>query len=117
MPTVDAILQNVAGRAQDKRVPIRQVEKVISTGEFKALIDAPKSREIDTSATARPFSRHRGLQQDGLAPFRRGGPAHESRSAGRIAIVFKTKDCRIPPTYHLRKHEAQVDIRVRDCLG
>src|SRR5262249_17029644 len=46
-PIVDAILKNVAGGAQDQRVSIAHVEKVVSIGESTALIDAPKSRQID----------------------------------------------------------------------
>ena len=53
--TVDAILQNAAGGAQDERVSIAHVEELISIGESRALMDAPESREIDTPATARPF--------------------------------------------------------------
>ena len=53
--TVDAILQNVAGAAQDERVSIAHVEELISIGESMALMDAPKSREIATPATGRPF--------------------------------------------------------------
>jgi nitrogen regulatory protein P-II 1 len=61
--TVDAILQNVAGRAQDEWVSIAHVEELISIGESMALMDAAKPREIDTPATARPFiSPHRSLR-------------------------------------------------------
>ena len=60
MPTVDAILENVAGGPQDQRVSISHVEKVISIGESMPLMDVPKSREIDPPATARPFISHHG---------------------------------------------------------
>ena len=61
--TVDAILQNVAGAAQDERVSIAHIEELISIGESMALMDTAKSREIDAPATARPFiSPHRRLR-------------------------------------------------------
>ena len=60
MPTVDAILQNVAGGDQDERVSIAHVEKVISIGESRTRMDAPKSREVDTPSTVRPFISHHG---------------------------------------------------------
>src|SRR5215831_4026828 len=41
MPTVDAILQNAAGGAQDERVSISPLESVISIGESMPLTDAP----------------------------------------------------------------------------
>ena len=66
MPMVDAILQNVAGGAQDERVSIAHVEQVISIGESMALMDAPKSREIDTRATAGPFISHPGTLRPAL---------------------------------------------------
>ncbi|MBV8136764.1 MAG: hypothetical protein JO121_14205 [Deltaproteobacteria bacterium] len=53
--TVNAILQNVAGGAQDERVSIAHVEAFISIGESMALRDTANSREIDAPATARPF--------------------------------------------------------------
>ena len=63
MPTVDAILENVAGGPQDQRVSISHVEKVISIGESVALRDAPNSSKIDAAATARHFiSNHRSLR-------------------------------------------------------
>jgi nitrogen regulatory protein PII len=63
-PTVDAILQNASGGAQDQRVSVADVEKVILIGESMALTDAPPpSREIHQPASARPFiSRHRSLR-------------------------------------------------------
>ena len=53
--TVDAILQNVAGAAQDERVSIAHIEELISIGESMALKDTAKSREIDPPAAVRPF--------------------------------------------------------------
>ena len=62
--TVEAILQNVTGGAQDERVSIAHVEKVISIGESMALMDAPDSRELKTPSTVRSFISHQG----GLRP-------------------------------------------------
>jgi len=59
-PIVDAILKNLAGGAQDQRVSIAHVEKVVSIGESMALIDAPKSRQMDLPATPRPLISHHG---------------------------------------------------------
>ena len=64
MPTVDAILQNVAGGAQDERVSIAHVEKVISIGESMAPMDAAKSREPNT--TVRPFISRQGSLRPAL---------------------------------------------------
>jgi nitrogen regulatory protein PII len=59
MPTVDAILQNVAGGAQDERVSIAHVEQVTLIGESMPLMEAPQSREMAVRTTTRPFiSRH-----------------------------------------------------------
>ena len=66
MPTVDAILQNVVGGAQDERVSIAHVEKVISIGESMALTDAPKSREMDAPSTVRPLISHHGSLRSAL---------------------------------------------------
>ena len=66
MPTVDAILQNVAGGAQDERVSIAHVEKVISIGESMALMDAPNSRELNAPSTLRPFISHHGSPRPAL---------------------------------------------------
>ena len=61
--TVDAILQNAAGGAQDERVSISHLESVISIGESMPLTDAPPSREMDRPATVRAFdSHHAGLR-------------------------------------------------------
>jgi nitrogen regulatory protein PII len=65
-PTVDAILQNVAGGAQDERVSIAHVEKVISIGESMALMEAPDSRELNTPSTVRPFIAHHGSLRPAL---------------------------------------------------
>ena len=62
-PIVDAILQNLAGGAQDERVSIAHVEKVISIGESMHLTDVPGSPELNTPSTARPLIfRHGSLR-------------------------------------------------------
>jgi nitrogen regulatory protein PII len=58
MPTVDVILQNASGGAQDQRVSIAHVENVMSIGESVRLTDPPQSREMDKPATTRPFVSH-----------------------------------------------------------
>jgi nitrogen regulatory protein PII len=66
MATVDAILQNVTGGAQDERVSIAHVDKVISIGESMALRDAPNSRELNAASTVRPFISHHGSPRPAL---------------------------------------------------
>jgi nitrogen regulatory protein PII len=66
MPTVDAILQNVTGGAQDQRVSIAHVEQVLSIGESMLLTEAPQSRDMEVGATARPFISHHGRVRPAL---------------------------------------------------
>src|SRR5215472_9807484 len=53
--TVEAILQNVAGGAQDQRVSIAHVESVVMIGESMPLVEAPRCRKTDQPATPHPF--------------------------------------------------------------
>jgi nitrogen regulatory protein PII len=64
--TVDAILQNVAGEAQNEWVSIANVEQVILIGESMPLMEAPQSREMGVRATARPFISHHGRVRPAL---------------------------------------------------
>ena len=64
--TVNAILQNVAGEAQDERVSIAHVEQVILIGESMPLVEAPQSREMEVPVTARPFISHHGRVRPAL---------------------------------------------------
>jgi nitrogen regulatory protein PII len=66
MPTVDAILQNVAGGAQDERVSIAHVEQVILIGESMPLMEVPQPRETEVRATAPPFISHQGRVRPAL---------------------------------------------------
>src|SRR5215472_5458696 len=56
--TVEAILQNVAGGAQDQRVSIAHVESVVTIGESMPLADTPRARKIDQPKTPHPFISH-----------------------------------------------------------
>jgi len=56
--TVEAILHNVAGGAQDQRVSITHVESVVTIGESMPLADTPRARKSDQTATPHPFISH-----------------------------------------------------------
>ena len=58
--TVEAILQNVAGGAQDHRVSITPVESVVTIGESMPLAATPRARKIDQPATLQGFIRGSG---------------------------------------------------------
>jgi hypothetical protein len=85
----------------------------------RSLRKTARPRASAPSLTQRPFPTELRLKGGNwwLAPLRRGGLAHETHSPGRIAIVFKAEYSRIPATDNLREHKAQIDIRIRDCLG